>query len=166
MSLVSGVKRLKQFYDSIIDGIAVVLFACITAVTFYQVVARYVFNASPSWSEELARYLMIWLVFVGAAIAYRFSAHLGVDYFTSLLPKKVARYWAVAIHLAVACILLVFITAGTDMLEIGARQVSSALRLPMTLPFLAVPVGGAMLLIENITQILTIVFGAQGGEQS
>lgn len=57
-------------------------------VIFYQVILRYVFNASNIWSEELARYLMCYSVLLGAAIAVRKYSHLQVDFVINMLPAR------------------------------------------------------------------------------
>ena len=165
-NLAIKVKKAKKVYDRIVNAFVAIIFFVLTVICFVQVVGRYVFNVSPAWTEEMARYLMVWLVFVGSAIAYRYGTHLGVDYLIGFLPKGTKRAWAVGIHVVVACLLVIYMVTGARMLEIGSRQVSSAMRIPMFYPFLAVPVGGALMLLEGITQILMIILEKDGGGKS
>ena len=76
------------------DWLALVLFWVLAAVIFYQFFTRYALNDSASWTEEIARYLLIATAFVGAAICVRKNNHVQVDFFYRLLPPKVNRVMA------------------------------------------------------------------------
>ena len=73
------------------DWAALVLFWVLAAVIFYQFFTRYALNDSASWTEEIARYLLIATAFVGAAINVRKNNHVQVDFFYRLLPRQVNR---------------------------------------------------------------------------
>lgn len=73
------------------DWIAFVIFWVLAIVIFYQFFTRYALNDSASWTEEIARYLLIAVVFVGAAINVRKNNHIQVDFFYRLLPRGVTR---------------------------------------------------------------------------
>jgi len=78
--------------DTIAEGWVALGFFWLLAITvFYQFVTRYVFNDSASWTEEIARYLLIAVAFVGAAINVRKNNHIQVDFFYRLLPRIVNR---------------------------------------------------------------------------
>jgi TRAP-type transport system small permease protein len=73
------------------DWIALAIFWVLAAVIFYQFFTRYALNDSASWTEEIARYLLIATVFVGGAINVRKNNHIHVDFLYRLLPKAVNR---------------------------------------------------------------------------
>jgi TRAP-type transport system small permease protein len=93
------------------DWLSVVLFWVLGLVVFYQFFTRYVLNDSASWTEEIARYLLIGVVFVGAAVGVRRNNHIQVDFAYRFLPKQVARAMATLVDvvrvafLATACVL-------------------------------------------------------------
>src|SRR5207237_2637504 len=73
------------------DWAAFTLFWTLAVVIFYQFFTRYALNDSASWTEEIARYLLIATAFVGAAINVRKNNHIQVDFFYRLLPQVVTR---------------------------------------------------------------------------
>jgi TRAP-type C4-dicarboxylate transport system permease small subunit len=73
------------------DWTAFALFWVLAVVIFYQFFTRYALNDSASWTEEIARYLLIATAFVGAAINVRKNNHIQVDFFYRLMPQKVTR---------------------------------------------------------------------------
>ncbi len=95
------------------DWLSVALFWVLGLVVFYQFFTRYVLNDSASWTEEIARYLLIGVVFVGAAVGVRRNNHIQVDFAYRFLPKQVARAMATlvdvvrVVFLATACVLTV-----------------------------------------------------------
>ena len=63
------------------EGAVVFLFAGLVLVVFLQVLTRYAFNQPPAWSEELARYLQVWIILLASPLCIRKGSHLAVDYF-------------------------------------------------------------------------------------
>lgn len=73
------------------DWIALVFFWALAGVIFHQFFTRYALNDSAAWTEEIARYLLICVVFVGAAISVRKNNHVQVDFFYRILPRPLMR---------------------------------------------------------------------------
>ena len=73
------------------DWAAFAIFWVLALVIFYQFFTRYALNDSASWTEEIARYLLIATAFVGAAVNVRKNNHIQVDFFYRLLPRWVTR---------------------------------------------------------------------------
>ena len=85
-------KILKWLDDNIELYICVFLMSFMTLLVFVQVVMRYVFNNSLSWSEELARYTFIWLIYIGISYGCKLRKHIKIDAALYLFPKKVRPY--------------------------------------------------------------------------
>jgi TRAP-type transport system small permease protein len=73
------------------DWLSYGLFWCLAATVFYQFFTRYALNDSASWTEEIARYLLICTVFVGASVSVRKNTHIHVDVFYRFMPRFMAR---------------------------------------------------------------------------
>jgi TRAP-type C4-dicarboxylate transport system permease small subunit len=123
------------------DWISVAFFWVLGLVVFYQFFTRYVLNDSASWTEEIARYLLIAVVFIGAAVGVRRNNHIQVDFVYRFLPSRVARGMSTLVDglriafLATACVLTVLLID-----RIGASPMA-VIDLPMGIVYGAVLLG-------------------------
>lgn len=145
-------KAVTKIFNNIEEYLVVFLLTVMTAVVFWQVVARFVLKTPLPWSEELARYFLVWTTFLGASIGVKRGAHIGVEAFTLLLPKnarKIVQYLAVA--LSVIFLLVVFKESITIIQkQLATNQVSPAMRIPMWWAYAAIPVGTLLMSIRFI----------------
>jgi C4-dicarboxylate transporter DctQ subunit len=143
---------LKKFLNNIEEIIVVPLVAVMTVVIVMQVIFRYVLKGSLPWSEELARYLMVWVTFVGASIGVKKGAHVGVEALVMALPKKaqtIAKYLGIIISV-IFCIVVFSAGLGILQKQIIGHQVSPAMRIPMWWAYAAVPVGAFLMAVRFI----------------
>jgi C4-dicarboxylate transporter DctQ subunit len=121
------------------------LVAVITAVTFMQVFTRYVTEDPFIWTEELARYLFVWIALIGGAAAVRTNGHFGLD-----ILRRYAPPLRVALGLLTMTIVAVFfaLLLWTGILETrqATTQISPALQVLMHWAYLAIPIGAALAL--------------------
>jgi TRAP-type transport system small permease protein len=92
--------RARRYVETAIDWLAIVVFAGIFACVFLQVVLRYVLNSPMTWSEELARYLLVWCAFLGWVIASRNGTHLAMTFLIERAPPRRAAAVHALIQLA------------------------------------------------------------------
>jgi len=137
-------KRLNQATEL---TVAVLLAATIT-VTLLQVVFRYGVESSLSWSEELARYLFIWLIFLGSASAVRRGQHMAVDVLVLLVPSGLRRLLAILVLAVSACFFGVILYTGLLLTENALHQTSTALEMSVAAVYVAAPIGAALALIH------------------
>lgn len=138
-------KLLSQVNDLLASTVFILMFVDV----FGSVVLRYVFGFSYRWSDELARYLFIYIVFLGIPIAFREDIHAKIDYFTSTFFKKIKH------ALQVFCDLLITLTITyigyytiTMMQGRLGKTLSSGLKIPMGYIYLSVIICIFLLLIE------------------
>jgi TRAP-type C4-dicarboxylate transport system permease small subunit len=81
-------KRLLDLYCRVLKGAIALCLAVMVVLVFTNVVLRYIFNSGIATSEELSRWLLVWLTFLGAIVALREHAHLGVDTLIRALPPR------------------------------------------------------------------------------
>lgn len=119
-------------------------------VVALQVFCRYLLNHSLFWSEELARYLMVWLTFLGASVAYCRGAHPGVDLFCAMLPDRLQRVGAVLVHLASLAMFAIMVVSGCRFAYFVRLQISPALYLPKWIIMGIVPISGLVLILHGL----------------
>ena len=115
-----------------------------------QVVFRYVLKQPLPWSEELARYLMIWVACLAGSEAYRMKSHVGVDFVARLLPITPRKWVSQFGHMAVFVLMVVIIYQGLTLSWMLMDQESPALEIPMGWSYLAVPVGAAFVALHAL----------------
>ncbi len=119
-----------------------------------QVVFRYAFNHSLFWSEELGRALLVQLTFIGASVAWRGRAHIGMD----ALVARFSPQWAWRARLLVLCVCVAFFAAvawhGARFTLFLLPQQTAALGVSRAVVFMAVPVGGALLTLHGVADLL------------
>ena len=117
-------------------------------VVLAQVVFRYVLSHPLPWSEELARYLMVWVACLAASEAYARGNHVGVTLIVNAVRPSLRKIMILFIHLAVCVLMGVVVYQGFVLSLMVGDQQSPAMQLPMTWPYMAVPVGAALIFIQ------------------
>ena len=132
--------------------IAIVALIAMTLIVCANIFARSVYNASFSWSEEVARFLMIWAALCGAAMAVRRGAHFRMDLSTQfgISLKWLAHLPACA---AVGIGMLLF-WQGLILVELASMQLATATQIPMSVPYLCLPISGFLMMIFGIEALL------------
>ncbi len=144
---------MKTFLSSLKKGemlVVVVFTILMIAVTFAQVIFRGALNRPLAWSEEMGRYLFVWIVFIGGAWAVPDDAHFRMDLLLSLA-KGLSR--RLVIWLTCVCMILfasVMLVYGIRLLFSVASQISPALRISMAIPYSALPLSGLLIIIHAI----------------
>ncbi len=131
-----------------IEILVVFLFSVLVIAVFAQVVARYVFNNPPAWTEELARFCQVWIILLTSSICVRKGSHLAVDYIGPSLPRKARRFIGVFTGFLIVVYSAVVTVWGVKLMAIGTMQVSPAMQINMAAVYAIVPLAGALMVIE------------------
>ena len=160
-------KILKWLDDNIELYICVFLMSFMTLLVFVQVVMRYVFNNSLSWSEELARYTFIWLIYIGISYGCKLRKHIKIDAALYLFPKK-ARPYVVLLGDILFIAFAVYITYTGffySMEQIRFDMRSAALKIPYQYIYMSTVVGFGLATIREIQTIIYRVKCLKNGEE-
>jgi len=160
-------KILKALDEKLELSICIFLMSSMTIIIFIQVIMRYVMRNSLVWSEELARYLFIWLIYMGISYGAKIMKHIKIEAALGLFPKKVRPFIVIIGDvLFLGFSLFITYTAFTVVQrQIGLGQKSPAIHMPMWIIYAAPMVGFAL---ASIRQIQTILYRVKklkvGGE--
>jgi TRAP-type transport system small permease protein len=140
-------RRLIEAYHRLLTRLMVATVAILVVPVSLQIVARYT-QLIPSyiWTEELSRFLFIWMIMLGAMIGVREGTHFEVDVWPELGRRANAALRIVS-HLFVLVFALVFLYWGIKFVEFGWYQESELAELPMPFIFIAWPLAGATWLL-------------------
>ena len=150
-----------------LELLLVATMALLVVDVVWGVFTRYALGEQARWSEELARFLLVWVSLLGGAVAFRSKAHLGVDYFVNHLHPDARKVTAVVAH----GVVLFF--AGAVLMLGGASVVSEALALEQTTPalgwkmgyvYLALPISGFFVALYTVKNLMETLGGRRPGE--
>jgi len=145
--------RLIRRLTWLVERVLILLSMLIAAVVFLQVVFRYVLQQPLYWSEELPRYLLIWMSFLAAALAQKNEAHINITLAVTPLPTVVQRGIRLLANLVILGFLGVLVYSGSLVTRITAAHRSTALQIPMAVVYAALPVGAALMMLYLVLQI-------------
>ena len=146
-----------RFIRRTTESAIIFLFAVLVAVVFYQVVARYIFNDPPSWTEELARYCQVWIILLTSSICIRKGSHLAVDYFGHRINLEVKRKINIVMSTLIALYILIVTIFGWKLMVVGQYQLSPALQLKMSYVYVVFPLSGVLMLLEAIVKTNSLI---------
>lgn len=149
-------KSVVALLDRALAALLVLLMAAMVLVVTWQVVSRYALASPSPWTEEVARYLLIWIGMLGTAYAFRTRAHIGLD----LLPQRLTGIAALRLHRFTLGIIILFAAAvlligggGLVLLTWELRQVSAALGLPIAVVYSVIPIAGLLIIIHAVAAL-------------
>ncbi len=128
--------------------VATILLIAVTALNLTQVGGRYLFNTGFSWTEEAMRYLMIWLMMTGSVACIFRLEHMGIEALDHLVAPHRVRFVKSALYSVGAIFCIFVLVYGWPLALRNARQVAPASEIPMIYPYLALPVGAALMLVQ------------------
>ena len=153
-------KKILHFLDNIEKYLSIVVLFIMLVIVFWQVVLRFVFNSANSWSEELARYLHVFLVYIACGYATRIREHISIEALIHVFPKRVRPYLARfgEVIFLVLCIIIIVFGFQQSMSIFRMGRVSSGLKISMGYVYLILPVGYTLTSIRIIQNwILDII---------
>lgn len=144
--------KMSNWSDGICRVAIAVLMAAMVADVLLGVANRYLFKFSISWTEQLARFLLIWISMLGAAIAVRLGAHIGVMFVVTRLKRW--RSWIMTINSTLVLGFLVLACAyGLKLCFSQSKQTSPVLQLSMFWPYLSIPTGCFFMIIHYLSAL-------------
>lgn len=140
-------------------GLMIAIAAIIIAGVFY----RYVLNDALSWSEEVSKFLMVWLTFTGAPLALRHGGHVAIELLPNALPARLRQLALLVTFLIILALMVVFVHQGWVLAWNARMQVAATLGgFSMIWVFLAIPVGGLLMGGIALELVLRAVRGVMG----
>ena len=157
----NAVKRLIDAVEVVNRGLlascrwgVVLLVAAITVIVALGVFFRFVLNNSLPWTEEVAKFVMVWLAFIGAPVVLKEGGHIAIDFIPTRLPSPLGHLLLMVIQVVVMVVLGVLVYQGWALAWNALPQIAATVEISLFYIFLAVPIGSAMMLPVSFELLL------------
>lgn len=146
----------------------VLLVATITVIVALGVFFRFVLNNSLPWTEEVAKFVMVWLAFIGAPVVLKEGGHIAIDVVPTRLPSPLGPLLMMLIQVIVMVVLGVLVFQGWALAWNALPQLATTVDVSLFYIFLAVPIGSALMLAVSLELLLRQVaaLGSSGAPPS
>lgn len=149
-------RRAVHFVMVRLPEVAVGIFTlAIALVVIVQVFLRYVLQQDWRGSDEYVRIMLLWVIFLGAAVATNRVAHLGVNILASRLPKRVVRILDITTHLIICGVAVVMIYQGVIIADRGFENTFTMSGVPVGYQYIALPISGVLILLYALNNLIT-----------
>lgn len=148
--------RFARGLERTLDAVLALMLAVLVASLVWQVFGRYALDSAPGWSEELARYLMVWIAMLGSAAVMREHGHINVAVLVDALPPSMRPVLLAVRDAVVLTTVYVLFAYGVDLAVLLKGQLSAAFEVSMAVPYAALPAGafliGAAVIVARLTR--------------
>ena len=148
-------KKLRWAWDNFEEVLLVLIITIITAASGLQVICRYLFNNSLTWSEELSRYLFVWTGFLTLSLSIKARSIISIDAFVLWMPKRVRAGLNVLVYIFCAGVFAVLSVNAYHMVTSSVGQVSPAMGLPLAVVYIGPLLGLVLSIIRSLGRVVS-----------
>ncbi|MFC3881106.1 TRAP transporter small permease [Algoriphagus namhaensis] len=151
--------KLKEKLDSLLGWSLAMLMAVMVVNVTWQVFSRYILNDPSSWTDEVSRYMLVWLGLLGAAYVSGKNGHLAIDVILTKLKGKKSYVVNVIIHvLIILFAAIVMVWGGGNLVYITQvlEQKTATLQVPLSWIYMMIPLSGVFVIFYHISHISTL----------
>lgn len=146
--------QMMTLLTKLLNSMLAILLALMVIIVFSNVIGRYFLQSALAWSEEVSRFLFIWMVFFGAILAYINDEHLALDLLVKVLPRKVSQIVAVIADILVIYAISLITIGGYEITVENWTWLSPAASIPYGYVYMVVPFTGSILLIQAVLKTI------------
>ncbi|WP_346799393.1 TRAP transporter small permease [Halomonas sp. Bachu 37] len=164
--MVLVLQRTERVLDAILQPIVFLGMAALIGVITLQIVSRVLFTAV-GWTEEVARFLLVWITFLGAALAFQRGRHIAVTFAVDALPGRPRQLARIAATLVVVAFMVALMVVGYRYMQVQSFQKSASLRLSMTYVYAVIPISAALMAWYAVVDLVEVILtGAPRHEET
>lgn len=155
-ALAGLLQRIERALDAAIQPIVFLGMAALIGVITLQIVSR-VFFTAVGWTEEVARFLLVWITFLGATLAFQRGRHIAVTFVVDALPARLAQLARIAAVLVALGFMLALMVIGYRYMQMQSFQRSASLRLSMTYIYAVIPLSAAIMAWYALVDVVELI---------
>jgi TRAP-type C4-dicarboxylate transport system permease small subunit len=150
-------KGILNSIDIFIEWLSIVLMSFMLLLTSANVFGRYVLKHSIFFSEEMARFLFVWVVFLGAAIIIKDKGHVAVNFFAERLNgRKSGKLLEIFIGICGFIFITIIFIGGITLSKTMNMYKSSSMQIPMGYVYYVIPIGAGIMMLHHIKKFLSL----------
>ncbi|MBD5642277.1 MAG: TRAP transporter small permease [Desulfovibrio sp.] len=146
-----------RWLELILKALVIIGNGLMLLLVFGQVITRYVFNYTPSFGEELARYLFVWVVFLSLPLVARYGGHMAIETLTSRVHGATLKFLNIMADLFTIAFLAIMVVCGIQMVMRTSYQTSPAMMIPMSWVYAVIPFGCAVMLLYVVMNLIDVL---------
>ncbi len=150
-------KTLLEYLEKTLKFLVITAIGLMLCIVFLQVITRYAFNFTPSFAEELSRYLFVWIVFLSLPLVAKTGGHMAIETLTSRISGTKLKACRVIADVFTIAFLLIMTWYGAKMVQLAHFQTSPAMVIPMSYVYSVIPFGCAVMCIYVINHFITLL---------
>ena len=156
-----SIQKVDKCLSMIENAVIILGLSAMFLILLAQVIMRYVFSRPLTWSEEAARFIFVYVSFIGLSYAYRQKGHIRMEVVVNLFPQAVRRGLEVLINLGTIALFCYMIPFSFRFIGIQAGVKATATHIPMSIVYTALPLGMALSCVRLLISSLRIVWGEE-----
>lgn len=146
-----------RWLDNFLKALVVIGNGLMLLIVFGQVITRYVFNFTPSFGEELARYLFVWVVFLSLPLVAKYGGHMAIETLTSRVHGATLKFLNIAADIFTIIFMGIMVWYGVLMVIRTNFQTSPAMMIPMSWVYVVIPFGCGVMLLYVILNLVNVM---------
>lgn len=166
---VAALILVSDIINRVTEHMIAVMMAAMTIIIALQVFYRYILNDPLTWTEEIGRYLMIWICFLGSAMALKYGEHISVTFLQERLPPRSRQAVGLGIGLTVLAFFVLATWEGVLMTIQVSEQQAPATWISMAWAYSCIPVGSFFMMVHALVHLIqhggTPVASASAGDR-
>ena len=143
----NALDRVLERITAVVKWVMIIMTCVIFFITTFTVFTRYIINYVPSWSEEIPRYLLVWITYLGAALAIKFKEHISLDVFFNLMPLKARQVGHLILNGLIAIVAVIMVVYGIGLLNHFGDDKMESIALTNFWLYLVMPISGTLMLL-------------------
>ena len=151
--------RIMDWLTAIVKYVMLVQASAIFFIICFAVFTRYIFNYVPSWSEEVPRYLLVWITFLGAALAVKYKEHISLDFFFNMMPIRARQVGHIILNVLIAIVGVIMFVFGIGMVEQFGNDLMESIWVKNFWFYIAMPISGGLMVLYIIQDTMKRILG-------
>ena len=155
--------RVLGWITAVVKCVMLVQASMIFVIICFAVFTRYLLNYVPSWSEEVPRYLLVWISYLGAALAVKYREHISLDFFFNLMPARARQVGHLILNVLIGAVGVIMLVFGVSLVRQFGDDLMESIAVKNFWLYLAMPVSGGLMVLYIIQDTWKGILGL--GEQ-